>query len=159
MTTLYFTAKHEQTLWIDRRWTGGPADYERDSNSSEKKLLAPISTAALSMATSSSGLKDNNSTSPTSATEENEYAYIDRKSLSTFSGIHTTMVNGNSGIEQQQQQQQISPEPYATTDILRSSTATSVPSNNVVSASSNDTNLNHRNSGSQNQLFAVRHFL
>ena len=131
---------------MDRRWNG--ADYERDSNSSEKKLL-PVS-ATLSIIPSS--VKDNNNTASTAGGgEENEYAYIDRKSLSTFSGIHTL----SNGIEQQQQHQQISPEPYATTDILRSSA--SVATN--VAVLSNDQNVSLRNGGSQTQLYAVRFHL
>ncbi|CAB4065403.1 ROBO2 [Lepeophtheirus salmonis] len=60
----------QQPLWIDRRWNGG--DYEKDSNSSEKKLLNQNGTA--------------------SHLQENEYAYIDRNKLfSTF---------GNRGVQQ-----------------------------------------------------------
>ena len=142
------TAKTEQSLWMDRRWNG--ADYERDSNSSEKKLL-PVSTTLSAMASS---VKDNNNTATTAAcSDENEYAYIDRKSLSTFSGIHTL----SNGIEQQQQQQQhISPEPYATTDLLRSSASVA---SNVAGLLSHDKNINLRNGGSQTQLYAVRFHL
>ena len=127
---------------MDRRWTG--PDYERDSNSSEKKLI-PVSTTVSSFVASA---RDNNSTPANNAAEENEYAYIDRKSLSTFSGIHL----GN------EQQKHISPEPYATTDILRNSA--SVPSCSNVATnmlSNNDNNI--KNGGSQTQLYAVRFYL
>ena len=136
----FISVKTEQTLWTDRRWTG--PDFERDSNSSEKKLI-PISTTVSSFAALG---RDNNNTPAVNAVEENEYAYIDRKSLSTFSGIHN--INAN---EQHQSQKHISPEPYATTDILRNST-----SSNVTKMLSNDKNINIKNGGSQSQLYAVR---
>lgn len=125
---------------MDRRWTG--PDYERDSNSSEKKLI-PVSNTVSSFVPSA---RDNNSTQSNAVVEENEYAYIDRKSLSTFSGFHSI---GN-GLDHQQH---ISPEPYATTDILR--TSKSVASN-VAMHSSNDKNNSLRKGGSQTQLYAVR---
>ena len=139
-----FSANTEQSLWMDRRWAG--PDYERDSNSSEKKLI-PVSTTVSSFVSSA---RDNNNTQA-NAVEENEYAYIDRKSLSTFSGIHN-IVNSS---DQQTTQQHISPEPYATTDILRSSA--SVASN--VAMLSNDKNSNLKKGGSQTQLYAVRFYL
>ena len=129
---------------MDRRWTG--TDYERDSNSSEKKLI-PASTTVSSFVSSA---RDNNNTQSNAAVEENEYAYIDRKSLSTFSGMHSI---GN-GLDQTQQQH-ISPEPYATTDILR--TSASVASN--VAMLSNDKSANLKKGGSQTQLYAVRFYL
>ena len=73
-------------LWIDRRWNGG--DYEKDSNSSEKKLLG------------GGGLTNER----TNHGSDNEYAYIDRHNLTTF---NNGFLRANS------------PEPYATTDILR----------------------------------------
>ena len=127
---------------MDRRWTG--PDFERDSNSSEKKLI-PVSNTVSSFAASG---RDNNNTPATNAVEENEYAYIDRKSLSTFSGIHNTNAN--------ESQKHISPEPYATTDILRSSVSTS---SNVTNVLSGDKNSNLKNGGSQVQLYAVRFYL
>lgn len=83
-----------QPLWIDRRWNGG--DYEKDSNSSEKKLLG-------------GGNVPNHS--------DNEYAYIDRRGLSTFHGGGNSANNSNSSSTYENGHQ--SPEPYATTDILR----------------------------------------
>nr|XP_040567965.1 protein sax-3-like [Lepeophtheirus salmonis] len=78
----------QQPLWIDRRWNGG--DYEKDSNSSEKKLLNQNGTA--------------------SHLQENEYAYIDRNKLfSTF---------GNRGCSNYESPSFLQ-SPYATTDILR----------------------------------------
>ena len=127
---------------MDRRWTG--TDYERDSNSSEKKLI-PISATVPSFTKS---VRDNNNT-PLNGGEENEYAYIDRKSLSTFSGIQM----GGNGLDQATIQK-ISPEPYATTDILRSSVA-SVASNNMAMLS-NDKNVSLQTGGSQTKLYAVR---
>ena len=84
---------HPHTLWIDRRWNTG--DYEKDSNSSEKKLLG-----TLSCSQQQNKICGNAS--------ENEYAYIDGHKLSTF----------NQGLTNRQN----SPEPYATTDILRQQT-------------------------------------
>ena len=128
---------------MDRRWKG--PDYERDSNSSEKKLIS-LSNTVSSFVTSA---RDNNNTQSNAVVEENEYAYIDRKSLSTFSGIHSI---GN-GLDQQQH---ISPEPYATTDILQSSASVA---SNVAMLSSNDKNTNLIKGGSQTQLYAVRFYL
>ena len=139
------SGKMEQPLWMDRRWTG--PDFERDSNSSEKKLI-PVSTTISSFCASA---RDNNNTN--NAVEENEYAYIDRKSLSTFSGIHSMAINGS---ELHQSQKHISPEPYATTDILRNSASSSSNVNNMLS---NDKNSSIKNGGSQTQLYAVRIYL
>ena len=136
-------AKTEQSLWMDRRWTG--PDYERDSNSSEKKLIPGSTTVSSFVSTA----RDNNNASQSNAVEENEYAYIDRKSLSTFSGINNIVGNSSD-----HQMQHISPEPYATTDILRSSVA-SVASNNM-GMLSNDKNTSIQMGGSQTQLYAVR---
>ena len=136
-------AKTEQSLWMDRRWTG--PDYERDSNSSEKKLIPGSNTVSSFVSTA----RDNNNASQSNAVEENEYAYIDRKSLSTFSGINNIVGNSSD-----HQMQHISPEPYATTDILRSSVA-SVASNNM-GMLSNDKNTSIQMGGSQTQLYAVR---
>ena len=144
-TCLFFSGKLEQPLWMDRRWTG--PDFERDSNSSEKKLI-PVSTTISSFCASA---RDNNNTN--NAVEENEYAYIDRKSLSTFSGIHGMAINGS---ELHQSQKHISPEPYATTDILRNSASSSSNVNNMLS---NDIKSNIKNGGSQTQLYAVRFYL
>ena len=85
----------DPSLWIDRRWN--TADYEKDSNSSEKKLL------------SSHAKHNSNSNSDT------EYAYVDRHNISSFT-------NRSSGSESRKQvllKTAESPEPYATTDILR----------------------------------------
>ncbi len=73
-------------LWIDRRWTDID---EKDSNSSERKLLKGTTTT-------NSSAEDNGN---------NEYAYIDRQSLAT--GF------------QYEYGRPASPEPYASTDILR----------------------------------------
>ena len=137
------SAKTDQSLWMDRRWTG--PDYERDSNSSEKKLI----TGSTTVSSFVSSARDNNNTSQPNAVEENEYAYIDRKCLSTFSGINNIVGNSTD-----QQMQHVSPEPYATTDILRSSVA-SVASNNMAMLS-NDKNVSLQTGGSQTKLYAVR---
>ena len=129
---------------MDRRWTG--TDYERDSNSSEKKLI-PISATVPSFTKS---VRDNNNTSLNGG-EENEYAYIDRKSLSTFSGIQT---GGN--VLDQATTQKISPEPYATTDIFRSKASVG---SNIAMLSKDNNNMNRQNGGSQTQLYAVRFYL
>lgn len=78
-----------QPLWIDRRWNGG--DYEKDSNSSEKKLLG-------------GGNNNNGGGMAVNNNSDNEYAYIDRRNLTTF---HSRFYENRS------------PEPYATTDIVR----------------------------------------
>ena len=107
-------------LWIDRRcWTNnsnnntsnsGNSNSEKDSNSSEKKLLGH------------------------SNSSDNEYAYIDRQKLSTFSAaaaaaasasVYDPLVgrNGGGGGRLSKSGYGLSsaePEPYATTDIVRS---------------------------------------
>ena len=88
-------ASKDTSLWIDRRWGNNANDScEKDSNSSEKKLLHAQHNHTHS-----------NSNSDT------EYAYVENKhNLSSF-----TNSSGNSrkagGAE--------SPEPYATTDIFQ----------------------------------------
>jgi hypothetical protein len=85
----------DPSLWIDRRWN--TADYEKDSNSSEKKLL------------SSQFPHNSNSNSDT------EYAYVDRHNVSSF----TNRSSGSESRKQALRKNAESPEPYATTDILR----------------------------------------
>uniref|UniRef100_A0A0K2V5X8 Roundabout homolog 2like [Nasonia vitripennis] n=1 Tax=Lepeophtheirus salmonis TaxID=72036 RepID=A0A0K2V5X8_LEPSM len=76
-------------LWIDR-------DYEKSSNSSEKKLLNDARTPQ----SSSSGHSDT------------EYAYVDNKhNISSFTTSSGGSSTGRKAME--------SPEPYATTDILQ----------------------------------------
>ena len=93
--------KIDENLWIDRRWNTG--DYsreeveEKESNSSEKKLLPPQHS-------------NSNSNSDT------EYTYVD--------GIHKQALNvssftASSGSGKSRKSTN-SPEPYATTDIFRS---------------------------------------
>ena len=85
----------DPSLWIDRRWN--TADYEKDSNSSEKKLL--------------SGHFPQNSNS----NSDTEYAYVDRHNVSSF----TNRSSGSENRKQASRKNAESPEPYATTDILR----------------------------------------
>lgn len=94
----------KQPLWIDRRWNGG--DYEKNSNSSEKKLLGNTANA------------------------DNEYAYIDRRNLSTFHSSSSSNYENASALGQQQQHppQSRSPEPYATTNIFREAPAYAISS-------------------------------
>lgn len=74
----------QQPMWLDRRWNPpGFSGDDVDSDASDKMIL------------------NNNS--------ENEYAYIDRKSLSTFVAPPVAP----------------EPEPYATTDLIRSQNAKS----------------------------------
>ena len=79
-------------LWIDRRWNDLD---EKDSNSSERKLLKGTTT------TNSSAAEDCNNAG------NNEYAYIDRRSLL------------NNSFHYEFKAPAASPEPYATTDIIR----------------------------------------
>lgn len=86
----------DPSLWIDRRWN--TADYEKDSNSSEKKLL------------STNFPHNSNSNSDT------EYAYVDRHNISSFTNRSSS---GSESRKQEKRKNAESPEPYATTDILR----------------------------------------
>ena len=84
-------ASKDTSLWIDRRWGGNNDSCEKDSNSSEKKLLHAQHNHTHS-----------NSNSDT------EYAYVENKhNLSSFTN--------SSGSRKAAE----SPEPYATTDIFQ----------------------------------------
>jgi hypothetical protein len=91
----------DPSLWIDRRWN--TADYEKDSNSSEKKLLA-------SHAHQHSHHQHNSNSN-----SDTEYAYVDRHNISSF----TNRSSGSESRKQVLRKNAESPEPYATTDILR----------------------------------------
>ena len=92
----------DPSLWIDRRWN--TADYEKDSNSSEKKLL------------SSRGHKHQQQQQHNSnSNSDTEYAYVDRHNISSF----TNRSSGSESRKQVMRKNAESPEPYATTDILR----------------------------------------
>lgn len=97
------TRKIDENLWIDRRWNTG--DYsgsrgeveEKESNSSEKKLLNPHH-------------PNSNSNSDT------EYTYVDGVHRQTLNASSFTASSGSS----KSRRSNNSPEPYATTDIFRS---------------------------------------
>jgi hypothetical protein len=85
----------DPSLWIDRRWN--TADYEKDSNSSEKKLLS------------------NNFPHHSNSNSDTEYAYVDRHNVSSFTNRSSGSESRKNGARKNAE----SPEPYATTDILR----------------------------------------
>ena len=91
--------KNDSSLWIDRRW--GSDSCEKDSNSSEKKLLK-------------SQQPHSNSNSDT------EYAYVEnRHNVSVFTNSSSSRKNAES------------PEPYATTEIFQRHYAAPVFNRNV----------------------------
>ena len=86
-------SKTDASLWIDRRW--GSDSCEKDSNSSEKKLLS-----------NSSNCHHNHTHS--NSNSDTEYAYVENKhNVSSFTN--------SSGSRKAAE----SPEPYATTDIFQ----------------------------------------
>ena len=93
----------DANLWIDRGWNG--TDYEKESDSSEKKLLGAPQT--ISHTSTSNGSSHSNSNSDT------EYAYVDRHNVSSFTNSSCGAKSRGGGAE--------SPEPYATTDIFQHS--------------------------------------
>ena len=93
----------DSNLWIDRGWNG--TDYEKESDSSEKKLLGAPQT--ISHTSTSNGSSHSNSNSDT------EYAYVDRHNVSSFTNSSCGGKSRAGGAE--------SPEPYATSDIFQHS--------------------------------------
>ena len=91
----------DSNLWIDRGWNG--TDYEKESDSSEKKLLGAPQT--ISHTSTSNGSSHSNSNSDT------EYAYVDRHNVSSFTNSSCGGKSRAGGAE--------SPEPYATSDIFQ----------------------------------------
>lgn len=115
----------DQALWIDRRWNHG--DYEKDSNSSEKKLLPQsqkkvenvltnLSIFASKKISNNEHFFSQNKHHGSNPNSDTEYAYVDRHNLSSFT-------NKSSGSEGKKwcinNKKPESPEPYATTDLLR----------------------------------------
>ena len=92
----------DSNLWIDRGWND--KDYEKGSDSSEKKLLAAHQT--ISHTSTSNGSSHSNSNSDT------EYAYVDRHNVSSFTNSSCGAKSRNGGGAE-------SPEPYATSDIFQ----------------------------------------
>lgn len=86
----------DASLWIDRRWGGAGSDScEKDSNSSEKKLLNLTS--------------HQNNTTHSNSNSDTEYAYVENKhNVSSFT-------NSSGGSRKTAE----SPEPYATTEIFK----------------------------------------
>ena len=85
-------SKTDASLWIDRRW--GSDSCEKDSNSSEKKLL--------------SNSKCHHNHTHSNSNSDTEYAYVENKhNISAFTN--------SSGSRKAAE----SPEPYATTDIFQ----------------------------------------
>merc|ERR1719273_1391024 len=89
-------SKTDDSLWIDRRW--GSDSCEKDSNSSEKKLLA----------TNSASMNGHNHTHSNS-NSDTEYAYVgeNKHNISSFTNSSGSRKTAES------------PEPYATTDIFQ----------------------------------------
>ena len=85
----------DASLWIDRRW--GSDSCEKDSNSSEKKLLNMHSNS-----------NSNHNNSHSNSNSDTEYAYVENKhNISSFTN--------SSGSRKAAE----SPEPYATTELFQ----------------------------------------